>query len=59
MADAASRYPTLTNKVNLHDSDSKDKSLLIASLSNKVCQSTWKEIVEETLNDKKLSRVSR
>ena len=61
-ADAASRYPSLINEVNSHDSDLTDKSLLIASLSNKVCNSmaiTWKEIVEETLNDKVLSRVSR
>ena len=62
--DAASRYPTLTNEVNSHDRDLTDESLLIASLSNKVivCHSIaiiWEEIVEETLNDKVLSRVSR
>ena len=38
-ADAASRYPSLTNKVNSHDSDLTDESLLIASLSNEVCNS--------------------
>ena len=59
-ADAASRYPSLINEVNSHDSDLTDESLLIASLSNEVCNSmaiTWEEIVEETLNDKVLSRV--
>ena len=61
-ADAASRYPSLINEVNSHDSDLTDESLLIASLSNEVCNSMaiiWEEIVEETLNDKVLSRVSR
>ena len=61
-ADAASRYPTLTNKINLHDSDLTNESLLIASLSNEVCRSmaiTWEEIVEETLNGKVFSRVFR
>ena len=37
-ADAASRYPTFTNKINLHAGDLIDESLLIASLSNKVCR---------------------
>ena len=48
--------------MNSHDRDLTDKSLLIASLSIKVCNSmavTLEEIVEETLNDKVLSRVSR
>ena len=61
-ADAASRYPTLTNEINLDDGDLTDESLLIASLSNEVCRSmaiTWEEIVEETLNAKVLSRVFR
>ena len=61
-ADAASCYLTLTNEVNSHDSDLTDKLLLITSLSNEVCHSmaiTWEEIVEETLNGKLLSRVSR
>ena len=60
--DAASRYPTLTYEVNSHDSYFTDESLLIALLSNEVCHSmaiTWEEIVEETLNDKVISRVSR
>ena len=35
-ADSASRYQTLTNEVNSHDSGLTDKSLLIASLHNKV-----------------------
>ena len=35
-ADAASRYPTLTNKMNSHESDLTDESLLSASLSNEV-----------------------
>ena len=49
-------------KIGSHDSDLTDKSLLIASLSNEVCNSmaiTWEETVEETLNDKVHSRVSR
>ena len=61
-ADAASRYPTLTNEINLDDGDFSNESLLIASLSNEVCRSmaiTWEEIVEKTLNDKVLSRVFR
>ena len=33
-ADAASRYPSLINEMNSHDSDLTDESLLIASLSN-------------------------
>ena len=35
-ADSASRYPTLTNKMNSHESDLTDESLLSASLSNEV-----------------------
>ena len=38
-ADAKSRYPTLTNEVNLHNDDLTDKSHLIASLSNEVWHS--------------------
>ena len=61
-ADAASRYPSLINEVNSHNSDLTDESLLIVSMSNDVCHSvaiTWEEIVEKTLNDQVLSRVSR
>ena len=52
---AASRYPSLINEVNSHDSDLTDETLLFASLSNEVCNSmaiTWEEIVKETLYDK-------
>ena len=49
--------------MNSHDSDLTDESLLNASLSNEVCRYLkaiiWEEIVEETLNDRELSRVSR
>ena len=61
-ADAASHYPTLSSEINSHDGDLTNESLLIASLSNEVRRSiaiTWEEIVEETLNDKLLSRVFR
>ena len=60
-ADAASRYPTLTNEINLHDGDLTDESLLIASLSKEVCRPmviTWEEIFQEFLGVLKMVEVS-
>ena len=57
-ADSASCYLTLTNEVNSHDSDLTDELLLITSLSHSMAI-TWEEIVEDTLNNRVLSRVSR
>ena len=48
--------------MSLHDGDLTNESLLIALLRNEVRRSiaiTWEEIVEETLNDRLLSRVFR
>ena len=61
-ADVSSLYPSLINEVKSHNSDLTNKSLLIASLNKEVCYLmaiTWEEIVEDTLNDKVLSRESR
>ena len=59
-ADAASRYPTLSSKINSHDGDLTKESLLIALLSNEVRRSiaiTLEEIVKKTLNNRLLSRI--
>ena len=56
----SSLYPTFSSEMNLHDCDWTNASLLTASSSNEVRSSiaiTWKEIVEETLNDKLFSKV--
>ena len=57
---AKSLYLTLANKMKLH-TVYLTKSLLTALSSNEIhfMAITWKEIVEETLNDKVLSRVTR
>ena len=60
--DAASCYPTLTNKMILNDGDLIDELLLISSFKNETCHSMafiWEEISGETLNDKVPSRVFR
>ena len=48
--------------MNSHDGDLINETFLIASLSNEVRRLiaiTWEEIVEETLNEKLLSRIFR
>ena len=57
-ADAALRYLTLSSEMSSHCCDLTNESLLIASLRRSIAN-TWKEILEETLNEKLNSRVFR
>ena len=50
---ATTQFPTLINKLNSHEADFTNKSLLIASLSNDVCHFmaiTWEEVAKSLYN---------